>query len=73
MWNKLAELGAWIAAAIAAIWWLRSDAKRDAKQRTQAEADRELLKRAEQANEVDKEIDAMPNADKRDRLRNNRK
>ena len=73
MWNKLAELGAWIAAAIAGIWWLRSDAKRDAKLKSQSEADRELLKRAEQANEVDKEIDAMPSDDKRDRLRSNNK
>jgi len=71
--NKLAQLGAWIVAAIAAIWWLRSDAKRDAKLKSQSEADRELLKRAEQANAIEQEVRSDSAYDKRQRLRKHSK
>ena len=73
MLNKLAQLGAWIVAAIAGIWWLRSDAKRDAKLKSQSEADRELLKRAEQANAIEQEVRSDSAYNRRERLRQHSK
>ena len=73
MLNKLAQLGAWIVAAIAGIWWLRSDAKRDAKRKIQADADRELIKRAEKANAIEQEVRSDSAYDRRQRLRQHSK
>lgn len=67
--DAIAKAGAWLVAIVLAIFWLRRDAKADAKR----DANGEILNRVEQAHEVEQDVDRLTPDERRERLRNGRK
>lgn len=58
-----------IGAVLFGLYWLRRDAKHDQK----AKQAGDTLKRVEQANEIEQDIDRLTPDERRERLRNGRK
>lgn len=70
--SVLNKLKAWALGALGfvfVIWWLITSSRREGKRKAELRQKEAALKNVEKANEVDREVDAMSDADKRERLR----
>ena len=73
MLNKLYQAGAWLVAIVLAVFWLRRDAKADAKAEADSAQKGEVIDRVKKANDVAKKVNADTSDNRRKRLRQRNK
>jgi type VI protein secretion system component VasK len=69
LWARIAGIGAAVLAVLAAVWWIRRDARNDALRDVQHETDRRELQDRRIVDDVEADVAGLDARERRERLR----